>query len=91
MVIKPVNILERRILYIKLFCFKKAPKVVSIAYAFLRPFLHERTANKVMIYSHDSEEWKRVLLTYIDADQLPACYGGTVTDPDGNPNCETLV
>ena len=64
---------------------------MSIAYAFLRPFLHERTANKVMIYSHDSEEWKRVLLTYIDADQLPACYGGTVTDPDGNPNCETLV
>ena len=53
--------------------------------------MDERTANKIQIYSHDSEIWKPALLADIDADQLPVCYGGTMTDPDGNPNCITKV
>ena len=43
------------------------------------------------IFNNDSEVWKKVLLAEIDADQLPACYGGTMIDPDGNPNCITKV
>ena len=31
------------------------------------------------------------LLEAIDADQLPVSYGGTQTDPDGNPKCATKV
>ena len=57
----------------------------------MRPFINEGTANNIKIYGHTSEEWKKELLKYIDADQLPACYGGTLTDPDGNPNCVTKV
>ena len=58
----------------------------------MRPFLDERTANKIKIYSNNEiEESKNALLNVIDADQLPACYGGTMTDPDGNPNCVTKV
>lgn len=66
-----------------------APWIVSVGYRILRPLVNEKTANKVIIYSHDQEEWKKALLEEIDADQLPACYGGTLTDPDGNPNCIT--
>ena len=68
-----------------------APKIYSIAFSILRRFMDERTANKIQIYSYDPEIWKPALLAEIDADQLPACYGGTMTDPDGNPNCITKV
>lgn len=44
-----------------------------------------------MIFDHNSEVWKKALLAEIDADQLPACYGGKMTDPDGNPYCITKV
>ena len=43
------------------------------------------------IYGHDYEEWKKELLENIDADQLPASYSGSMTDPDGNPNCVTKI
>lgn len=35
--------------------------------------------------------WKEVLLKYISPDQLPVEYGGTMTDPDGNPKCKSKV
>jgi len=35
--------------------------------------------------------WKEVLRNYVDADQLPVAYGGSMTDPDGNPLCKTMV
>uniref|UniRef100_A0A8C2BGI4 SEC14-like lipid binding 7 n=1 Tax=Cyprinus carpio TaxID=7962 RepID=A0A8C2BGI4_CYPCA len=35
--------------------------------------------------------WKEVLRNYVDADQLPAVYGGSMTDPDGNPLCKTML
>lgn len=57
----------------------------------LKPFLHERTTNKIFIFGHDPEEWKAAILADVDADQLPVCYGGNMTDPDGNPNCITKV
>ena len=37
-------------------------------------------------------DYKRVLLKYIDADQLPVHYGGTMVDPlDGGDCCGSLV
>ena len=39
--------------------------------------MDERTANKMVIYGHDENEWKQALLADVDADQLPTCYGGT--------------
>lgn len=35
--------------------------------------------------------WKEVLLKYVSPDQLPVEYGGTMTDPDGNPKCKSKV
>jgi hypothetical protein len=68
-----------------------APKIFAILYSMIKPFMHEKTKNKVQIYSHDSSIWKAALLAEIDPDQLPVCYGGTMTDPDGNLNCVTKV
>ncbi|GBN43209.1 hypothetical protein AVEN_247250-1, partial [Araneus ventricosus] len=34
--------------------------------------------------------WKEDLLEIIDAADLPVFLGGTRTDPDGNPLCETF-
>lgn len=45
------------------------------------------TFEKVQIFGTDSNQWKAALLECIEPDQLPAMYGGTMTDPDGNPQC----
>ncbi|XP_030074702.1 SEC14-like protein 2 isoform X6 [Microcaecilia unicolor] len=37
------------------------------------------------------DNWKEVLLKYISPDQLPAYYGGTLTDPDGDPKCKSKI
>ncbi|XP_046633881.1 SEC14-like protein 2 [Daphnia pulicaria] len=68
-----------------------APKIFSLLYSMIKPFMHEKTRNKVQIYSYDSAQWQAALLEDIDPEELPACYGGTKTDPDGNPNCVTMV
>ena len=56
-----------------------------------KPLLDKKRKRKMRIFNTNSEEWKKALLEEIDADQLPACYGGSMTDPDGNPNCVTKV
>jgi len=69
-----------------------APRIFNLAFAIIRPFLNEATANKVRIVGgSDGSQWAKTLLEEIDADQLPAHYGGTMTDPDGNPECITKV
>uniref|UniRef100_A0A0P5RR80 Cral/trio domain-containing protein n=1 Tax=Daphnia magna TaxID=35525 RepID=A0A0P5RR80_9CRUS len=68
-----------------------APKVFSIAYPILKPFIHERTRDKIKIFGHDSKQWKAAILAEVDPEELPAAYGGSMTDPDGNPNCITIV
>ncbi|KAF4011584.1 hypothetical protein G4228_003620 [Cervus hanglu yarkandensis] len=35
--------------------------------------------------------WKQELLKFISPDQLPVEFGGTMTDPDGNPKCLTKI
>jgi metal transporter CNNM len=57
----------------------------------IKPFLHERTRSKIQIFSHDAKQWKAAILADVIAEELPVSYGGTLTDPDGNPNCITLV
>jgi len=53
--------------------------------------LHQATVDKIKIYGCDKEEWVKALLEEIDADQLPVFYGGTLSDPDGNPKYVTKV
>ncbi|CAL4128568.1 unnamed protein product, partial [Meganyctiphanes norvegica] len=66
-----------------------APKIFTAAYAIIKPLLHEVTLKKIRIYG--TSGWKEDLLKEIDADQLPQHWGGTKTDPDGNPKCQSLV
>ncbi|XP_050762531.1 SEC14-like protein 2 isoform X3 [Gymnogyps californianus] len=35
--------------------------------------------------------WKEVLQKYIDPGQIPVEYGGTLTDPDGDPKCQSKI
>ena len=57
----------------------------------IKPLLSPVTLDKVRIFGSDKNEWKTSLLAEIDAEQLPAHYGGTMTDPDGNPMCLSIV
>ncbi|TRY92066.1 hypothetical protein DNTS_017522 [Danionella cerebrum] len=53
----------------------KAPKLFPIAYNLIKHFLREETRQKIQVLGY----------------QLPAVYGGTRTDPDGNPLCTSMV
>lgn len=65
-----------------------APKLFPVAYNLIKPFLSEDTRKKIMVLGAN---WKEVLLKHISPDQLPVEYGGTMTDPDGNPKCKSKI
>lgn len=67
------------------------PQIFAVVFAMVKPFLGQATLAKIRIFSHDTKAWKAALLDEIDADQLPVHYGGTMTDPDGNPMCLSKV
>uniref|UniRef100_G1SDB9 SEC14 like lipid binding 2 n=1 Tax=Oryctolagus cuniculus TaxID=9986 RepID=G1SDB9_RABIT len=66
----------------------KAPKLFPVAYNLIKPFLSEDTRKKIMVLGAN---WKEVLLKYISPDQVPVEYGGTMTDPDGDPKCKSKI
>ncbi|XP_029366518.1 SEC14-like lipid binding 8 isoform X2 [Echeneis naucrates] len=66
----------------------KAPKLFPVAYNLVKHFLSENTRQKIYILGAN---WQEVLLKYIDAEELPAIYGGKLTDPDGDPRCRTKI
>lgn len=65
-----------------------APRIFPLLYKISRPLVSEDTKKKIHVLGAD---YASTLLEYIDADELPAYLGGTKTDPDGNPRCETIV
>ena len=68
-----------------------APKIFTLMFAMIRPLLTQVTLDKVRLFGEDRNEWTSALLEEIDADQLPVHYGGTMTDPDGDPKCPSKV
>ncbi|XP_036383507.1 SEC14-like protein 2 isoform X2 [Megalops cyprinoides] len=66
----------------------KAPKLFPVAYNLVKHFLSEDTRRKIVVLGAN---WQEVLRKYIDPEQLPAVYGGTLTDPDGDPRCRTRI
>ncbi|NXI51588.1 S14L2 protein, partial [Chloroceryle aenea] len=66
----------------------KAPKIFPVAYNLVKHLLSEDTRKKVVVLGSN---WKEVLQKYIDPDQLPVEYGGTLTDPDGDPKCPSKI
>lgn len=75
--------------FIFFFLPSSAPKIFTLAYAIIKPFLHEVTLKKIRIFGHSG--WKEELLKDIDPSQLPQHWGGTKTDPDGDPKCPSEV
>ncbi|GBN52190.1 Retinal-binding protein [Araneus ventricosus] len=58
-------------------------------YAVVKQALPATVIQKIRVYGADG--WREELLKLIDADVLPAFLGGNKTDPDGNPECNTIV
>lgn len=71
--------------------YLKVPNVFAVVFAMVKPFLSQVTLNKIRVFGQEPDKWKAALLEEINADQLPVHYGGTLTDPDGNPCCLTKV
>ncbi|KAE8634039.1 hypothetical protein XENTR_v10002181 [Xenopus tropicalis] len=66
----------------------KAPKLFPVAYNLIKHFLSEDTRRKIMVLG---DNWQDVLKKYIAPEELPQYYGGTLTDPDGDPKCKSKV
>ncbi|XP_057372740.1 SEC14-like protein 2 [Daphnia carinata] len=64
-----------------------APRIFPMLFAMVKPLIPASDFPKIKIFSADKNEWLSALLEEIDADQFPSFYGGTLTDPDGNPKC----
>lgn len=67
------------------------PKVFHFVFNVVRKFLNETTINKITLHKAGSTKWQQRLLEHCDADQVPAHFGGTQTDPDGNPLCTQKI
>ncbi|KYM82534.1 SEC14-like protein 2 [Atta colombica] len=73
-------------------CFLiNAPKVFAFAFTFIKKFMDDYTLSKIQIYKTEPSKWKAALLKFIPKDQLPAHYGGILTDPDGNPKYTSKI
>ncbi|XP_008212840.1 SEC14-like protein 3 isoform X1 [Nasonia vitripennis] len=68
-----------------------APKVFALAFSIAKKFMNEYTISKIQIYKADPNKWKPAILQVIPPDQLPAHFGGTLKDPDGNPRLATKI
>ncbi|KAM3849327.1 SEC14-like protein 2 [Diretmus argenteus] len=66
----------------------KAPRIFPMAYNLVKHFLCEQTRRKIFILGGN---WQEVLREHVDVEQLPVVYGGTRTDPDGDPRCRTMI
>ncbi|XP_077016680.1 SEC14-like protein 4 isoform X5 [Tamandua tetradactyla] len=66
----------------------RAPKLFPVAFNLVKSFMSEETRRKFVILGGN---WKQELSKFISPDQLPVEFGGTMTDPDGNPKCLTKI
>ncbi|XP_005396324.1 PREDICTED: SEC14-like protein 3 isoform X2 [Chinchilla lanigera] len=69
---------------LKFMLIVKATKLFPVGYNLMKPFLSEDTRRKIVVLGNS---WKEGLLKLISPEELPAHFGGTLTDPDGNPKC----
>lgn len=65
-----------------------APKIFPLLYKICRPLISEDMKKKIHVIGGDYTEY---LLKFIDPSNLPACYGGSLRDPDGDPTCKTMI
>jgi len=56
-----------------------APKIFTVLWSLMKPFLSEATLATVQIYGFNSDEWKQNLRTFLPVEQIPSRYGGSNT------------
>ncbi|XP_050027745.1 SEC14-like protein 2 isoform X1 [Dermacentor andersoni] len=66
-----------------------APNFFPLLWRLVRPMMTHRTADKVKVYGKD--DWKDVLLDIMDAEKLPAHWGGNLVGPGNDPRCRHKV
>lgn len=66
-----------------------APGFFPLLWKVIRPFLTQRTVEKVGIYGTDG--WQAAMLERLDPDALPQHWGGTMVGPDGDPRCTHMI
>ncbi|XP_048199247.1 SEC14-like protein 4 [Perognathus longimembris pacificus] len=66
----------------------RAPRLFPVAFNLVKSFMGEVTQKKIVILG---DNWKQELHKFISPNQLPVEFGGTMTDPDGNPKCLTKI
>ncbi|KAL1425947.1 hypothetical protein MTO96_018658 [Rhipicephalus appendiculatus] len=66
-----------------------APSFFPVLWKLVRPFMTQRTADKVNVYGKDG--WKSTLLDIMDADQLPVHWGGNMVGPGNDSRCRHKV
>lgn len=74
---------------LKLGILINTPSFFPLFWRIIRPFITERTASKLHIFTHDG--WKKMLFEHVDPSQLPAHWGGTIVDPQGGPRCTHMI
>ncbi|XP_050026726.2 SEC14-like protein 2 [Dermacentor andersoni] len=67
-----------------------APSFFPILWRLIRPFLTQRTADKVEVFGK-VDGWKELLLSIMDAASLPAHWGGDMVGPGNDPRCRHKV
>lgn len=53
--------------------------------------MNDYTLSKIEIHKADPRKWQACIFKTVSKNQLPAHFGGTLTDPDGNPRLTTKV
>ncbi|EDV21362.1 uncharacterized protein TRIADDRAFT_60313 [Trichoplax adhaerens] len=65
-----------------------APKIFYVIYAAIKPFLNERTRQKVHIFAGNYES---KLVEAVGSKYLPKFLGGELVDENGDPYCSALI
>ncbi|XP_076277712.1 SEC14-like protein 4 [Lasioglossum baleicum] len=68
-----------------------APKVFAFAFSVAKKFMNEYTLSKIQIHKADPSKWQAAIFSNVARDQVPAFFGGTLKDPDGNPKLGTKI
>ncbi|EEC16094.1 conserved hypothetical protein, partial [Ixodes scapularis] len=61
-----------------------APSFFPVFWRLIRPFLTERTGNKIEIFRSG---WHPVIIKHVDPSQLPVHWGGHLLGPNGDKRC----
>ncbi|XP_057372734.1 SEC14-like protein 2 isoform X2 [Daphnia carinata] len=68
-----------------------APSMFPWLFSFIKPLLAQNDVPKFKIFGSNKKEWISALQEEIDSDQFPSYYGGSMTDPNGDPKCPSKL